>query len=275
DRQCGEDHALRRELERMLSHDDSRPIHEIVQQAAAGVQIRGEWKGRRMGPYRIVDTIGPGGMGAVYRATRDDKSFEKQVAVKILRVGTETPEALVRFRQERQILASLEHPNIARLIDGGDTADGQPYIVLEYVDGEPITEYCVRRNLPPRARLDLFLRVCTAVEYAHRSLIIHRDLKPGNILVTADGEPKLLDFGIAKLLNPAGDGTATMFQAMTPQYASPEQITGEAVSTVTDVYSLGVILYELMTRRHPYVVQSSSPSEIQRIVCQTEPAPPC
>jgi tetratricopeptide (TPR) repeat protein len=271
---CGDDHALRQELERMLSSEDSGVIHEIVQEAAASVEIRDEWKGRRVGPYRIIDTIGHGGMGAVYRAARDDQSFDKQVAVKFLAVGTETPEALLRFRQERQILANLEHPNIARLIDGGDTEDGRPYIVLEYVQGEPITTYCRRRNLPPRARLDLFLRVCAAVEYAHRSLVIHRDLKPGNILVTGDGEPKLLDFGIAKLLNPAGDGTATMFQAMTPQYASPEQVTGGAVSTVTDVYALGVILYELMTGRYPYKIETSAPSEILRTVCHTEPGPP-
>ena len=165
-------------------------------------------------------------MGAVYRAIRDDRVFDKQVAVKVLHVGRETPEALARFRQERQILANLEHPNIARLIDGGDTDTGQPYIVLEYVEGEPISTYCTGVNLPRESRLVLFLRVCEAVEYAHRHLVVHRDLKPANILVTANGEPKLLDFGIAKLLDPAADRTATMFQALTPQYASPEQVRG-------------------------------------------------
>ena len=213
-------------------------------------------------------------MGAVYRAVRDDSVFDKQVAIKVLHVGLESTEALARFRQERQILANLEHPNIARLIDGGDTADGRPYIVLEYVDGEPISKYCARHKLSPEAQLELFLHVCEAVEYAHRNLVVHRDLKPANILVTADGKVKLLDFGIAKLLDPALDRTATMFQALTPQYASPEQVRGGAVSTVTDVYALGVILYELMTGRPPYHVDRSNPSEIVRLVCETQPTAP-
>jgi tetratricopeptide (TPR) repeat protein/tRNA A-37 threonylcarbamoyl transferase component Bud32 len=250
-------------LGRAMTPDRSR---ESTDAPAPGAQ--------RFGPYRVLNVVGRGGMGAVYRAVRDDQAYEKQVAIKVLQIGRETAEGVARFRQERQILANLDHPNIARLIDGGDTSDGQPYIVLEYVDGEPISRYCSRHDLPPEARLALFLRVCEAVEYAHRSLVVHRDLKPGNILVTPDGSPKLLDFGIAKLLDPALDYTATMVQAMTPQYASPEQLRGNAVSTVTDVYALGVILYELMTGRHPYKLEGSSTPEIQQIVCQTEPAPP-
>jgi hypothetical protein len=262
-----------------MGPDRSREIEGPTEQAAesdpgAPAQTARQGTPRRCGPYRILNTIGHGGMGAVYRAVRDDRAFDKQVAIKVLHIGMETPESLARFRLERQILAKLEHPNIARLIDGGDTEDGQPYIVLEYVDGEPISRYCVRRNLTAEARLELFLKVCAAVEYAHRSLIVHRDLKPGNILVTPDGQPKLLDFGIAKLIDPELDRTATMFQAMTPEYASPEQVRGDAISTVTDVYALGIILYELMTGRHPYVLDRSSPSEIQRVICQNEPTAP-
>ncbi len=213
-------------------------------------------------------------MGVVYKAIRDNRAFEKAVAVKVLHLGLETPAMLERFRQERQILAGLEHPNIARLIDGGTTSAGLPYIVLEYVEGVPLTQYCEREKLPREQRLHLFLKVCDAVEYAHRKLVVHRDLKPVNILVTADGTPKLLDFGIAKLLDNSSEQTATLLQALTPDYASPEQLRGELVSTATDTYSLGIILYELLTGRRPYKIATSSPVEICRLVETAVPEEP-
>jgi non-specific serine/threonine protein kinase/serine/threonine-protein kinase len=234
---------------------------------------------RRIGPYRLVREIGHGGMGAVYLAVRDDDAFQKRVAVKVLRRGMDTDAIISRFRNERQILAGLDHPNIARLIDGGSTADGLPYFVMEYVDGAPIDEYADAQHLDTTARLDLFQQVCAAVQYAHQNLIIHRDIKPANVLVTRDGVPKLLDFGIAKLVNPELAGhtlapTALGLQLMTPEYASPEQVRGDPVTTATDVYSLGMLLYELLTGRRPYELGSRAPSDIARIVCETVPPRP-
>jgi serine/threonine protein kinase len=221
--------------------------------------------------------IGHGGMGVVHRARRDDDAFCKTVARKIVRGGA-GPEHLRRFGQERRILAQLEHPNIATILDGGTTAEGQPYLAMEYVEGEPIDAYCARCNLGTRQRLDMFRTVCGAVHYAHQNLIVHRDLKPANILVTADGQPKLLDFGIAKLLaanlDPEAAPTATLMPVMTPEYASPEQIRGGPVTTASDVYSLGVLLYELLTGRRPLAVGGDSLEEIVRAVCETEPPPP-
>ena len=229
---------------------------------------------QRFGPWRVTGVIGHGGMGAVYKAVRDDQAFEKQVAIKTLHLGLDSPPARERFAQERSILATLEHPNIARLLDGGETEGGVSYIVLEYVDGEPIVDYCARHKLGREARLELFLQVCSAVHYAHQKLIVHRDLKPGNILVNREGVPKLLDFGIAKLMEPGALQTMTGFLALTPQYASPEQIRGEAVTTASDVYSLGMVLYEVLTGRRAYQVEAGSITSIAQVVCEAAPAPP-
>jgi len=206
----------------------------------------------RIGPYRVERRIGQGGMGTVYLATRADEQFRKNVAIKVTSQGMDREEIIGRFLRERQILANLDHPNIARLMDGGTTDDGRPYFVMEYIDGLPIEDYCDNHKLSVPERLKLFRTVCSAVHYAHQNLVIHRDLKPGNILVTADGVPKLLDFGLAKVLNPelfasTAVPKTTGIGLMTPQYASPEQARGEQITTATDVYSLGVILYELLT----------------------------
>ncbi len=218
-------------------------------------------------------------MGTVYLAVRSDDAYQKRVAIKVLKRGMDTDAIVGRFRNERQILASLEHPYIAGLLDGGTTADGLPYFAMEYVEGQTIVEYCESRSLDTTARLELFTKICAAVQYAHQNLIIHRDIKPQNVLVAADGTPKLLDFGIAKLLNPELGGqtlapTAAGPQLMTPEYASPEQVRGLAVTTATDVYSLGVLLYELLTGRRPYQITSRTPAEIERVVCHSEPVRP-
>jgi serine/threonine protein kinase len=232
---------------------------------------------RRIGPYRVVRELGRGGMGVVYLAERDDGQFHRRVAVKLLRASPDADELQRRFLAERQILASLDHPNIAQLLDGGVT-DGQlPYLVMEYVEGLPITTYCDRHRLGLDERLRLFLDVCAAVRHAHQNLVVHRDLKPGNILVTTDGRVKLLDFGIAKLLNSSVAGVAqpvtrTEFRVMTPEYASPEQVCGHPLSTASDVYSLGVVLYELLAGRRPYRITSQQ--ELAAIVCQREPPRP-
>jgi TolB-like protein/Tfp pilus assembly protein PilF len=231
--------------------------------------------GRHVGPYRILGEMGHGGMGAVYRAIRDDDQYQKQVAIKLVRGGTGPDFILERFKAERQILAGLEHPNIARLLDGGTTGEGWPWFAMEFVEGEPIDAWCASRKADTAGRLELFRTVCSAVQYAHQRLVIHRDLKPANILVTAEGVPKLLDFGIAKLLRPdQAPGTVTTMPLMTPEYASPEQVKGEPVSTASDVYSLGVQLYELLARRRPYEIKTRSPEEIARVVCQVEPKRP-
>jgi eukaryotic-like serine/threonine-protein kinase len=208
--------------------------------------------GLMLGPYRLLCEIGSGGMGTVFLAERADAEFDRQVAIKLIR-GIPTRESAERLRRERQILAKLEHPHIARLLDGGTSPDGQPYLVMEYVDGEPLTRWCRERKLPLTARVELFRKVCLAVQYAHQRLVIHRDLKPANVLVRRDGEPALLDFGIAKLLDPNASGRqeATHAQWFTPTYAAPEQRSGEAVSTATDVYALGLLLYELLTEQVP------------------------
>jgi serine/threonine-protein kinase len=212
--------------------------------------------GERLGPYRILEEIGRGGMGAVYLADRADDEFEQRVAIKLVKRGMDTDEVLRRFRYERQILASLEHPNIARLYDGGVSDDGRPYLVMEYIEGRPITAYCDAHRLGTDARLGLFRTVCQAVQYAHQKLVVHRDIKPSNILVTEQGSVKLLDFGIAKLLGseaqPAAPLTRTEVRLLTPEYASPEQFRGMPVTTASDVYALGVVLYELLTSRRPF-----------------------
>jgi len=233
----------------------------------------------RLGPYRLIREIGHGGMGTVYLGVRDDDVYQKRVAIKVLKRGMDTESIVRRFRNERQILASLEHRFIAGLLDGGSTPDGRPYFAMEYVEGQSIVDYCDTHRLDTAARLKLFRHVCTAVQYAHQNLVIHRDIKPANVLVVADGTPKLLDFGIAKLLNPELAGqtlapTAPGLQLMTPEYASPEQVRGEAVTTATDVYSLGVLVYELLAGRLPYRITSRAPAEIARIVCEAEPIRP-
>lgn len=231
-----------------------------------------------IGNYKIVGELGRGGMGAVYLGERIDGKFEQNVAVKLLKRELNTADIRRRFARERQILAALAHPNIARLLDAGTTEDGLPYLVMEYVEGVPIDEFCDIQNLDLNERLELFRTVCEAVAFAHRNLIVHRDLKPSNILVNKDGAPKLLDFGISKLLTPEFEAesahTVTKLGAMTPEYASPEQLRGESVTTATDVYSLGAILYELLTAHRPFELKKHSAEEIIRAVCETEPTAP-
>ena len=234
---------------------------------------------QRIGPYRLVQEIGRGGMGTVYLATRDDDQFEQNVAIKVLRPGLDTQDLVQRFLAERQILATLHHPGIAQLYDGGVTGDGRPYFVMEYIRGEPITNYCNAQRLSVKARLHLFTQAVRAVQYAHRNLVVHRDIKPSNMLVTSEGNVKLLDFGIAKLLDPGAVPapfplTQTGAPLMTPEYASPEQVRGEPISTASDVYQLGVVLYELLTGHRPYALSGRSPSEIERVICEEPPPPP-
>ena len=263
-------------------HEAGSGLTGVVEHAAAAAaESEGNWTGRRVGPYRIVRPLGRGGMGAVYLAVRDDDQFHKEVAIKTLKFELEGSSAVSRFRHERQILAHLEHPNIARLLDGGTTEQGTPYIVLEYVAGVADHRLVRGTALSIEQRLGLFRQVCEAVQYAHQHLVVHRDIKPGNILVTPDGVPKLLDFGIAKLLDASvGNGaeapaaTATGILLMTPDYASPEQVRGEAVSTATDVYSLGAVLYQLLTGQRPHAFRNYDAVEIARVVCQTETRPP-
>ena len=233
----------------------------------------------RVGAWQILHEIGHGGMGTVYLGERADGPFKKRVAVKVVRRGMDTEAVLKRFRQERQILAGLEHPNIARLLDGGNTEDGLPYLVMEYVEGEPLTAWCTRRGLDVAARLALFRTICATVQFAHQNLVVHRDLKPGNITVTADGTPKLLDFGIAKLLNADLAGTTRDLTvagggAFTPEYASPEQIKGERITTASDVWSLGVLLYELLAGVRPFGAAGAPPGEVAKAVLETEPEKP-
>lgn len=278
---CADDPELRELVDSLLEAD--RVAEQFLEKSplelVAGESAQASLAGKRIGPYRIVRGIGSGGMGRVYLAVRDDDQFKRQVAMKIIKRGMDSEEILRRFRTERQILATLAHPNIARLLDGGVTEEGLPYFVMEYIQGQPIDEYCDHHKLTTRERLLLFRNVCAAVQYAHQNLIVHRDLKPSNILVGTDGEPKLLDFGIAKLLNPnlsplTTPMTATMLQVMTPEYASPEQVRGEPITTASDVYSLGVLLYELLTGHRPYRLKSRAPQEIEQTICEEEPLKP-
>jgi len=276
---CGDDQEMVTEVMRLLQHTTDKRASRIVGSAAEAVIAGSNKEGQRIGPYVLEKRLGVGGMGDVYLAERADGEFEQQVAIKLVHVGAQTEQVLARFRAERQILAQLKHANIAQLLDGGISDDGQPYFVMEYVDGVPLTEYCADQKLPIAERLTLFTQVCDAVTYAHAKLVIHRDLKPSNILVTADGSVKLLDFGIAKVLaDEGGDDVApltrTGMSVMTPSYASPEQALGEPVGTPTDVYSLGVILFELVTGKRPYEVDNNNPVQAAEIICRFEPVRP-
>jgi eukaryotic-like serine/threonine-protein kinase len=296
DRACSGDAALRETLEQLLAAAEEPDgfLDAPAVELAAGLVA--DWaegqgdgaapdlapEGRRVGPYRLLEKLGEGGMGTVWLAERADGQFEQRVALKLVRTGMASEEVRRRFRRERQILASLNHPHIARLLDGGVFAgpDGeeQPYLVMELVAGEPLTAYCERRRLPVEARLALFAEVCEAVRYAHGHLVVHRDLKPSNVLVAEDeeGRPsvKLLDFGIARLLEEEDAGTRTLLPRLTPEYAAPEQVRGEAATTATDVYSLGVVLYELLTGRRPYGFARLTAAEVERVVCEWEPERP-
>ncbi len=277
---CQGDAALRREVESFLDRE-TNVLEKIADGAGAVLRSQPETAkpGRRLGAYELVREVGRGGMGTVYLARRADGRFEQQVAVKLLKRGTDTEEVLRRFHAERRILARLEHPNIARLLDGGETEDGLPFFVMEYVPGVPLTAFARQHGLSVAARLELFGKVCEAVQFAHQNLVVHRDLKPGNILVTATGEPKLLDFGLARLLGPVeGDRSAlevTLEESrrLTPAYASPEQVRGTALTTVSDVYSLGSILYELLANRPSHIFNSPHPpaAELLRVITEQEP----
>jgi len=231
---------------------------------------------KRIGAYLIEKEISHGGMGRVFLGRRDDQEFTSQVAIKLVRVDRRSAWAEAKFKEERQILANLNHANIAMMLDGGTTEDGQPYVVMEYVDGVHINEFVKSQQLSVVEKLDLFMRVCDAISHAHKNLVIHRDIKPSNIMVNSDGQPKLLDFGIAKIMSEGQDMQATVTQMamMTPTYASPEQIRGESISTASDIYSLGVLLYELLTEKPPFEVGSASPAEIVKAVCDTQPVKP-
>ncbi len=279
ERACGNDIGLRKEVDSLLSASDKTLgfIQKPVQEAARNLDGDAITSGRQIGAYRLIRVLGEGGMGRVYLAARADDLYEQQVAIKLLHAGfAQTQRMLLRFGAERQILANLNHPNIARLLDGG-VSDGLPYLVMEYVDGVPIDQYCRDNRVMTEDRLRLFCTVCRAVEYAHKNLVVHRDIKPGNILVTSVGVPKLLDFGIAKLL--ANDGsemamTRTTERMMTPEYASPEQVRGDSITTSTDVYALGVLLYELLSGRRPFHLETTSPIEVVRAICEQTPTAP-
>lgn len=273
---CVHDSDLRAEIDQLLAHrvDTKSDAMEACATDAARLRLDAT-TGSRIGPYKILREIGHGGMGTVYLAERDDEHYRQQVAIKLINPGLGGETIRRRFRNEMQILADLNHPNIARLFDGGATADGLPYLVMEYVEGSPINHYCDEHNLTTEQRLKLFCTVCAAVQYAHQHLVIHRDIKPGNILVTSEGLPKLVDFGIAKLLHhDKSNATATATSFMTPEYASPEQVRGVSVTTATDIYSLGVVLYELLSGRQPYRFKSRVPHEIAKVICDQDPERP-
>jgi serine/threonine-protein kinase len=291
DRLCGDDAPLREQILAILATDAEAEGYlsragrdDMIGEAAAALDFGlPPLEGRMLGPWRLLHPIGRGGMGAVYLAERADGAFEQRVAVKFLGRGIASPDLLARFRQERQILARLEHPNIARLVDGGVTEDGLWWFAMEHVTGSPITEWRASRGHGTRAALELFQQVCRAVQYAHRNLVVHRDLKPGNILVSDSGQAKLLDFGIAKILAPgkpgepagsAPDASLLTMAAMTPHYAAPEQIRGELPTTATDVYALGVVLYELLTGSRPYRTKTGTVEETRRAVLEEEPEAP-
>ena len=277
DRLCGADTELRSTVESLLAMEDKAGKFDTA--ALPGTTLRAEPRETppaRIGPYTILHEIGRGGMGVVYLADRADGEYRKRVAIKLITSARSDAQSDQRFRRERQILAQLEHPGIARLLDGGATPSGQPYLVMEYIEGPPMLAWCEAHHLTIAARVALFLSVCDAVSYAHQKLIVHRDLKPGNILVTPDGDPKLLDFGLARVLDSDSDTEITQAgpAPMTIAYASPEQVRGERQTVASDVYSLGVILYELLTGNRPYQLANASFAEAIRVTCEQEPTPP-
>ncbi len=287
DEACGDDAEMRTEVESLISSHESDPgfIEPGSDRSRAAMSSFAEdFTGEMAGPYRLIRPIASGGMGVVYLAERADQAYDKEVAVKLLRsdrfLQTEKRrlELLRRFQLERQTLANLDHPNIARLHDGGSTEGGVPYLVMDYIDGQPIDDYCDDKRLSIDDRLTLFQGVCSAVQYAHQHLVVHRDLKPSNILVDAQGVPQLLDFGIAKLLDDNGHGktarTQTAMQPMTPDYASPEQVRSEQVTTASDVYSLGVILYEMLTGHRPYQLSTMPWHKVADVICEHLPERP-
>lgn len=268
------DAATRAEVESWLeSYAESS---DFLEEPAFSIADLGSAHGKTFGPYAIIGDIGRGGMGAVYLAERKDGEFDQRVAIKIVRQSIAEDFVIERFRRERQILASLSHSNIAKLLDGGVSSAGEPYLVMEFIEGRPITEFAETLTIVQKLRL--FLKVCAALSYAHRNLVVHRDIKPGNILVTTDGEPKLLDFGLAKLVDESlgldVTETRTEFRALTPAYASPEQLRGEAITTSSDVYSLGVVLYELLTGQRPFTFEGMSLDQMIRAVSTTGPVLP-
>ncbi len=275
---CSDDDALRSDVESLLAEDgadaDFLDAPLVTSQVLMDVALE-----RNIGPYRVTALIGRGGMGTVYSASRADDIYNRRVAIKVVNRGMDTDDVIQRFRHERRTLARLDHPNIARIIDGGTTEDGLPYLVMDYVDGAPIDAYCDAVRLTVTQRIELFRTVCAAVSYAHQNLVVHRDLKPENILVTADGIPKLLDFGVAKVL--AGDGndgpatvTRLLDRRMTLSHASPEQVRGLPITTTSDVYSLGVLLYALVSGRRPYNITGTSSDEAARAICEVTAPPP-
>ncbi|MDX1640679.1 MAG: serine/threonine-protein kinase [Balneolaceae bacterium] len=289
---CGSDTELREHIEKLLQiHNESEkilgdsidafaaPLVPGLLDEAGEIDQDGNEIGSLVGSYEILKKIGRGGMGAVYLARKTDAPYEKKVALKLVRSGLDSADILRRFRNEGQILASLEHKSIARLYDGGVHEDGRPYFVMEYVEGEPIDRYCDTRRLTINERLNIFKDVCEAVHFAHQNLVVHRDIKPANVLITEDGLVKLVDFGIAKLLDSGGmdepSKTQTGIKLLTPEYASPEQIQGKTITTSADVYSLGVLLYLLITGRKPYRFDTNSMLEIERVISEAEPVRPC
>lgn len=272
---CGVDADLRTTVESLLAMEEKADAFDTQALPGAALWSDVPYKApAQIGPYTILNEIGRGGMGVVYLADRADGEYRKRVAIKLITSGRHEADLDRRFRRERQILAQLEHPGIARLLDGGATASGQPYFVMEYVEGPPLLAWCEEHSLKLEERLSLFLSVCDAVAHAHRKLIVHRDLKPGNILVTPSGEPKLLDFGLARVLDVDTEITQAGPTPMTVAYASPEQIRGEHQTVASDVYSLGVILYELLTAHRPYELANASIAEIVHLTCEQEPKPP-
>jgi len=278
---CAGDATLRAEVASLLESDrvgagaviGSSVKHAVIE---LGAEMRSKAEGRRVGPYRLIRELGHGGMGTVYLAARDDQEYESEVAIKLVRQGLDSDFILRRFRRERQILARLHHPNIARLFDGGAAEDGSPYLVMEYIDGSWITKYAAQHNLTVEERLHLFLPVCAAVEHAHRRFIVHRDLKPANILIDRSGAPKLLDFGVSKVLLAQQPDAAETHDVgmMTPDYASPEQITGDPVTVTSDVYSLGAVLYELLSHERPHHIDRCTPLALERAICLNETVAP-
>lgn len=280
---CADNPSIREEVEELLASDErakdfiENPAVEMVAESLAtdGADLM---KGRRIGPYQIFREIGHGGMGVVYLAERADQQYQKRVAIKVIRRHMDGDSMFRRFRDEQQILANLDHPNIAKLLDGGTTEDGLSYFIMDHIEGLPMDLYCNTRKLSTKERLKLFRAVSAAVQYAHQHAVLHCDLKPSNFLVTAEGVPKLLDFGIAKLLNPQPPSqknrSTTALRPMTLGYASPEQLRGETITAASDVYSLGVVLYELLTGHHPYDVRSHGPQEIERMICEQQPEKP-